>query len=164
MKIFNLPDLGEGLPDAEIVEWLVKEGDELKIDDPMISMETAKAVVEVPSPFEGKIVKFYGQAGDVIETGAPLAGFDTGDGADDEVPEAAADTPAAEPEAPSAPEAQAEPQSEPATAEAAPAADAPRADTGTVVGAMESSDRVVSDAVASVGGLKLTPAVRALAR
>ncbi len=67
MKIFNLPDLGEGLPDAEIVEWLVSEGDEIKLDEPMVSMETAKAVVEVPSPFTGMVEMLYGQAGDVIE-------------------------------------------------------------------------------------------------
>ncbi|MEM1411318.1 MAG: dihydrolipoamide acetyltransferase family protein [Pseudomonadota bacterium] len=172
MKIFNLPDLGEGLPDAEIVEWLVKEGDELKVDDPMVNMETAKAVVEVPSPFDGKVVKFYGQAGDVIDTGAPLVSFDVGDGADDEEPAAEAATTDATPEtdttedadASAAPAADA--ASEPAgtSAPAEPEAEAPRADSGTVVGAMESSDRVVSDAVASVGGQKVTPAVRALAR
>ena len=49
-KLFLLPDLGEGLPDAEIVEWLVKVGDVVKLDEPLVSMETAKAVVEVPSP------------------------------------------------------------------------------------------------------------------
>ena len=48
-KIFYLPDLGEGLPDAEIVEWLVKVGDVVRLDEPLVSMETAKAVVEVPS-------------------------------------------------------------------------------------------------------------------
>ena len=58
MNTFNLPDLGEGLPDAEIVEWMVAEGDEVKVDQPLVSMETAKAVVEVPSPFTGKVVKF----------------------------------------------------------------------------------------------------------
>jgi len=73
MNTFNLPDLGEGLPDAEIVEWLVAEGDTVKVDDPIVSMETAKAVVEVPSPYAGKVAKFHGQAGDVIKTGAPLA-------------------------------------------------------------------------------------------
>ena len=60
MIIFKLPDLAEGLPDAEIVEWLVTEGDEVTEDQPMVSMETAKAVVEVPSPYTGKIVKFFG--------------------------------------------------------------------------------------------------------
>ncbi len=79
MKIFNLPDLGEGLPDAEIVRWLVKEGDKVSLDQPMVEMETAKAVVEVPSPFDGTITKLNGNAGDVIDVGAPLVEFD-GDG------------------------------------------------------------------------------------
>jgi len=76
MKIFNLPDLGEGLPDAEIVRWLVAEGDTVALDQPMVEMETAKAVVEVPSPFSGKITKLCGQAGDVIDVGAVLVEFD----------------------------------------------------------------------------------------
>lgn len=138
MKIFNLPDLAEGLPDAEIVEWLVSEGDDIELDQPMISMETAKAVVEMPSPFSGKIVKFFGGPGDVINTGAPLAGFEIeGDDSDDEVPEPAAEPPVASEET--------------------------REDTGTVVGAMETSDELVSE-VTDIGGMKVTPAVRALAR
>ena len=48
MKIFHLPDLGEGLAEAEIREWYVKEGDVVKVDQPLLSMETAKAVVDVP--------------------------------------------------------------------------------------------------------------------
>ena len=64
MKLFNLPDLGEGLPDAEIVEWHVKEGDHVKEDQPMVSMETAKAVVDVPCPYTGVIAKLHGQPGD----------------------------------------------------------------------------------------------------
>lgn len=147
MKIFNLPDLGEGLPDAEIVEWLVSEGDEITTDDPMVSMETAKAVVEVPSPYTGKISKLFGQAGDVIETGAPLAGF-TVEGEDDVESEA---------EAAQAPE----PETPPAETTVEQGA---REDSGTVVGAMESSDRLVSEAVATVGSARVTPAVRALAR
>lgn len=75
MKIFNLPDLGEGLPDAEIREWHIKEGDEVKTDQPMVSMETAKAVVEVPAPYSGKIQKLYGKPGDLIPTGSPLVEF-----------------------------------------------------------------------------------------
>ncbi len=75
MKIFKLPDLGEGLPDAEIHEWYVKEGDEIKADENMVSMETAKAVVDVPAPRSGKIAKLYGKSGDVINTGAPLVEF-----------------------------------------------------------------------------------------
>ncbi|KTD61596.1 dihydrolipoamide acetyltransferase family protein [Legionella spiritensis] len=75
MNIFNLPDLGEGLPDAEIHEWFVKEGDVVKADQPLASMETAKAVVDVPCPQGGTIVKLFGKPGDVIKTGEPLVGF-----------------------------------------------------------------------------------------
>lgn len=77
MNIFNLPDLGEGLPDAEIHEWFVKEGDTVKVDDPLASMETAKAVVDVPCPQSGTIVKLFGKPGDIIKTGEPLVGFQT---------------------------------------------------------------------------------------
>lgn len=76
MKIFNLPDLGEGLADAEIREWHVKEGDVVAVDQPLVCMETAKAVVEVPSPQAGRIKKLYGSVNDVINTGSPLVEFD----------------------------------------------------------------------------------------
>ena len=76
MTTFNLPDLGEGLPEAEIVEWHVAEGDTVKTDDPLVSVETAKAVVEVPSPQTGKISKLHAAAGDIVLTGAPLVDFD----------------------------------------------------------------------------------------
>ncbi len=75
MRQFNLPDLGEGLPDAEVVRWLVAEGDEVAVDQPMVEMETAKAVVEVPSPYAGRIAKLHGQPGDVIDVGAVLVSF-----------------------------------------------------------------------------------------
>lgn len=75
MNIFNLPDLGEGLPDAEIHEWFVKEGDTVQADQPLVSMETAKAVVDVPCPHAGTIEKLYGKPGDVIKTGDPLVAF-----------------------------------------------------------------------------------------
>ena len=77
MKIFVLPDLGEGLPDAEIHEWFVKEGEAVTLDQPIVAMETAKAIVDVPAPFAGKIAKCYGDAGDVIDTGAPLIAFES---------------------------------------------------------------------------------------
>jgi 2-oxoisovalerate dehydrogenase E2 component (dihydrolipoyl transacylase) len=79
MKIFNLPDLGEGLADAEIREWHVNVGDEVKLDQPLVCMETAKAVVEVPSPQAGRIKKLYGEAGTVVNTGSPLVEFGEGD-------------------------------------------------------------------------------------
>src|SRR5690606_24736938 len=75
-KKFLLPDLGEGLPDATIVEWYVKEGDTIKLDENLVSMETAKAVVDVPSPVSGKVLKLAGGPGDVIVTGTLLAEFE----------------------------------------------------------------------------------------
>lgn len=81
MSIFNLPDLGEGLPDAEIHEWFVKEGDTVKADQPLVSVETAKAVVEVPCPQDGIIIKLFGKAGDIINTGEPLVEFEAQEGA-----------------------------------------------------------------------------------
>ena len=72
MKIFHLPDLGEGLAEAEIREWYVKAGDEVKVDQPLVSMETAKAVVDVPSPYAGKIVQLHGKTNEIVKTGAPL--------------------------------------------------------------------------------------------
>ncbi len=76
MTTFNLPDLGEGLPDAEIVSWHVAVGDAVKTDDLLVSVETAKAVVEVPSPHTGVITKLYAKDGDIVATGAPLVDFD----------------------------------------------------------------------------------------
>ncbi len=79
MKIFHLPDLGEGLAEAEIHEWYIKEGDTVKVDQPMVSMETAKAVVDVPAPQAGKIAKLYGKKGDIVQTHAPLVEFEGGE-------------------------------------------------------------------------------------
>jgi len=75
MTIFKLPDLGEGLPDAEIREWYVKVGDHVAIDQQLVAMETAKAVVDVPCPQAGIITTLYGKPGDIIKTGAPLVAF-----------------------------------------------------------------------------------------
>lgn len=79
MKIFKLPDLGEGLQEAEIVKWHVAAGDEIKADQVMVSVETAKAIVDIPAPYAGKIVKLYGNPGEIAHTGAPLVAFE-GDG------------------------------------------------------------------------------------
>ncbi|MCK0105977.1 dihydrolipoamide acetyltransferase family protein [Marinobacter sp. S0848L] len=76
MKNFRLPDLGEGLPEAEIVEWHVNVGDTVKVDQVLVSVETAKAIVEVPSPQAGVIAKLYGDAGDIIHTGEPLLAYE----------------------------------------------------------------------------------------
>lgn len=76
MATFHLPDLGEGLAEAEIVRWHVKVGDQVTMDQPMLAVETAKAVVEVPSPHTGVVAALHGAAGDIIATGAPLIDFE----------------------------------------------------------------------------------------
>jgi 2-oxoisovalerate dehydrogenase E2 component (dihydrolipoyl transacylase) len=76
VRVFNLPDLGEGLQEAEIVEWHVKPGDALASDQAMVSVETDKAIVEVPAPYAGKVEKLFGAPGDKIHVGAPLVGFE----------------------------------------------------------------------------------------
>lgn len=75
MRLFKLPDLGEGLQEAEIVEWRVKEGDEVALDQLLLSVETAKAIVDIPSPYAGRIAKRFGNVGDTVHVGAPLLGF-----------------------------------------------------------------------------------------
>lgn len=76
MRVFNLPDLGEGLQEAEIVEWHVKPGDTVESDQAMVSVETDKAIVEVPAPYAGKVEKLFGEPGTKIHVGAPLIGFE----------------------------------------------------------------------------------------
>ena len=78
MSTFRLPDLGEGLAEAEIIEWHVSVGDHVRVDQPMVSVETAKAVVEVPAPFSGIVTALRGAPGDIVPTGAPLVEFDSG--------------------------------------------------------------------------------------
>jgi 2-oxoisovalerate dehydrogenase E2 component (dihydrolipoyl transacylase) len=78
---FKLPDLGEGLTDGEVVRWLVAEGDAIALNQPIVEVETAKAVVEIPSPYAGTVVKLHAGEGDTIDVGAPLISVDTGGGA-----------------------------------------------------------------------------------
>ncbi len=129
MKLFKLPDLGEGLPDAIIREWYINVGDEVKVDQPLVAMETAKALVDVPSPYHGHIEKLFGDVGDTINTHDALIGF------------------------------------------AGDAEEGSREDSGTVVGAIEISGDVVTEAATGVqtqkaagARVKVTPAVRLLAK
>jgi 2-oxoisovalerate dehydrogenase E2 component (dihydrolipoyl transacylase) len=73
---FRLPDLGEGLPEAELVQWLVAEGDTVSLNQTIAEVETAKAVVELPSPYAGVVRALHAAAGDVIEVGSVLISFD----------------------------------------------------------------------------------------
>ncbi|HYM04053.1 MAG TPA: dihydrolipoamide acetyltransferase family protein, partial [Stellaceae bacterium] len=82
MSRFALPDLGEGLQEAEIVAWHVAEGDHVVVDQPLVSVETEKAVVEVPSPHAGRIAELLAKPGDRIKVGAPIVVFEEGAHAD----------------------------------------------------------------------------------
>lgn len=82
MTPFRLPDLGEGLKEAEIVAWHVAEGDHVVVDQPLVSVETEKAVVEIPSPQSGRIATFLVQPGQHVPVGAPLLTFEEGAHAD----------------------------------------------------------------------------------
>jgi len=72
LQVFNLPDLGEGLTEAELVNWLVKVGDDVRVDQPIAEVETAKSVVEVPSPYAGVVARLHGEAGQTMDVGKPL--------------------------------------------------------------------------------------------
>jgi pyruvate dehydrogenase E2 component (dihydrolipoamide acetyltransferase) len=73
---FNLPDLGEGLTEATVIEWLVAEGDEVARDAPMVEVDTAKAAVEIPSPVSGRVVTLHAADGETVAVGAPMITFE----------------------------------------------------------------------------------------
>ncbi|MEM9558768.1 MAG: 2-oxo acid dehydrogenase subunit E2 [Planctomycetota bacterium] len=137
-NIFLLPDLGEGLEEAELVAWKVSEGDSVDEHQIMAEMETDKALVEVPSPRSGTIGTLHGGAGDIIKVGAPLVTYQGG-------------------AAPTAAPTKAADNGSPAKAEAAPAEESE--DAGTVVGSVGGQSFN-----AAPGKALATPAVRRLAR
>lgn len=71
-KTFRFPDVGEGITEGEIVRWLVREGDEIKADQSFAEIETDKAIVEMPSPFAGTVLKLYAKEKDIVKVGQPL--------------------------------------------------------------------------------------------
>jgi len=80
-RVFDLPDLGEGLEEGTISVWLVAEGDSVELNQPIAEIETAKAVVEMPSPFAGRIVRLHVAAGEEARVGSPLVTFEVASGA-----------------------------------------------------------------------------------
>ena len=76
LTVFPLPDLGEGLTESEIVSWNVKEGDTVALNQVLGEVETAKAVVELPSPFAGVVSALHAGPGEVVEVGKPLVTFE----------------------------------------------------------------------------------------
>src|SRR3954453_16942129 len=75
-KDFKLPDLGEGLTEGEILKWFVTPGDEVKLNQPIVEVETAKAAVEIPSPYAGIVTALHHGEGDTVDGGAPIITFD----------------------------------------------------------------------------------------
>ncbi|MFF0312712.1 dihydrolipoamide acetyltransferase family protein [Streptosporangium sp. NPDC004379] len=80
MKEFKLPDVGEGLTEAEIVRWHVKPGDPVKVNQIIVEIETAKAVVELPCPFEGVVAALMADEGETVDVGRPIISVDDGSG------------------------------------------------------------------------------------
>jgi 2-oxoisovalerate dehydrogenase E2 component (dihydrolipoyl transacylase) len=93
-EIFLLPDVGEGLTEAEIVTWKVAVGDVVVLNQPLVDIETAKATVELPSPYAGTVVALHGNVGDVLEVHKPLITFETDAAAAASAPPAASSEPA----------------------------------------------------------------------
>jgi pyruvate dehydrogenase E2 component (dihydrolipoamide acetyltransferase) len=77
IKQFNLPDLGEGLTEGEILHWLVKPGEQITLNQPIVEVETAKAAVEIPSPYAGVVAELFHGEGDTVDVGAPIISVDT---------------------------------------------------------------------------------------
>jgi len=95
-KEFRFPDVGEGITEGEVVRWLVKEGDEVAVDQTLAEIETDKAVVEMPSPYAGTVLKLHFKEKDLIKVGQPLVTI----GEKGEIPAEAAPSPQARPIAP----------------------------------------------------------------
>lgn len=173
-KLFNLPDLGEGLTESEILSWRVSVGDTVELNQVIAEIETAKAVVELPSPFSGVVKKVYEQAGTVVNVGSPIISFDVPG-----VPGAAGSTPAPEPAAQRQPTlvgygAAAEPgrrrarkassnESAPA-AQSAPVAAAPQTPEPASPGLRLVDSTPATGAPEGIGYLRARPPVRKLAR
>ena len=101
LNLFKLPDVGEGLLEAEIVSWKVKLGDIVAVNDVIVEIETAKSLVELPSPYAGMVAQLMVAEGETVEVGTPIIAI----GSEAEAPAAAPAAPA--PVAPAAPEAEA---------------------------------------------------------
>jgi 2-oxoisovalerate dehydrogenase E2 component (dihydrolipoyl transacylase) len=90
VKEFPLPDLGEGLTEGEILKWLVQEGDTVHLNQPIVEVETAKAAVEIPAKWAGRVTSIFHPEGTTVEVGTPIIAIDTD-------PDAAPEPPTAEP-------------------------------------------------------------------
>ena len=89
LRQFKLPDVGEGLTEGEILQWLVAVGDTVTVNQPLCEVETAKAAVELPSPYAGTVTELLFEAGTMVDVGTPIITIDTGEGAGSPAAEAA---------------------------------------------------------------------------
>ena len=78
LRQFKLPDVGEGLTEGEILQWLVAVGDTVTVNQPLCEVETAKAAVELPSPFAGTVTELLFDAGTMVDVGTPIITIDVG--------------------------------------------------------------------------------------
>ncbi|WP_253182793.1 dihydrolipoamide acetyltransferase family protein [Arthrobacter sp. SW1] len=158
LQVFRLPDLGEGLTEAELLNWLVAVGDEIRVDQPIAEVETAKSVVEVPSPYAGTVAVLHGEPGQTLDVGKPLisvarvgaasiavgSGMGSGASADDAAPAPSVDGSAASSE----PSTEGRPDATPGAASSAPASavDAPLAASSAPAGAVDAPSAVSESA------------------
>ncbi|MDA8588408.1 2-oxo acid dehydrogenase subunit E2 [Euryarchaeota archaeon] len=139
---FKMPDIGEGVVEGEVVEWMVAVGDSVKEDDPILSVMTDKATVEIPSPVDGKVTKVIGEAGDILPVGVVCIEFEVdGDG------NASSTDAAPEPEAAPAPEPKAEPKPTPTPEPAAAPTPAPAPSPAAAVARAPGTKALASPAV-----------------
>jgi len=167
---FKLPDIGEGVVEGEIVEWLVKEGDTVAEDQPLVAVMTDKATVEIPSPKKGRVVKLGGKPGEIVKVGAMLVSLDTGNGSAGAPTPAKAEAPAAKAESATA----AKPAPQPAAKqEAAAPAKSPAAAPPAVEPAAKPAARIEAAPAPTASSsspsgdderLLASPATRKLAR
>ena len=142
-KDINLPEIGEGVTEGELVKWLVKPGDKVVQDQPFVEMMTDKATVEVPSPIAGTVVDLKAKEGDVIQVGQALISVEVGAGATAATNGASAHTAAKS--APAKP------------AASTPAASSPRPGGGPTATTMSASSAAASSSTGSAGGMEVYP-------
>src|SRR4051795_11841176 len=87
LRQFKLPDVGEGLTEGEILQWLVSVGDIVTVNQPLCEVETAKAAVELPSPYAGTVTELLFEAGTMVDVGTPIITIDIGGEAAPAAPE-----------------------------------------------------------------------------
>ena len=159
VSIFRLPDLGEGLTEADVVEWYVAEGGSVALDQPVVALESAKAVVDIPSPVAGRVRRHCAQPGETVATGAPLVEFEVDAGVARDSTGATPDAAAADTSAaPGAPLVEFEIDAGVARASTGATPDAPAADAAATPGPSQADVPAAPDASVAASGARPAPA------